>query len=271
MSAGKYLEVDPGIEIYYEDHGEGQPIIFIPGWTFTTEVFTQQVAHFSPHYRVIVMDPRSHGRSTVTPHRNNYETQGADLAKLIEALDLTDVVLVGWSFGCLANWAYVRQEGLEKLKAVVSIDLSPKPLSTDETDWTEGPLDEIAEFHNTYLFTPQGQRDFVTAYATEVMVQRDLQDDELTWIVEQSLRTPPYIAATYFATGMFCDYRDEAQRVAGNLPTLHVIAEHWADTAEPFIKALCPETQTAVLGGHLMFWEHAGKFNQLLEDFLSSK
>jgi len=152
----------------------------------------------------------------------------------------------------------------------VSIDLSPKTLSTSEDDWTEGPLDEIGEMFNAYLFSGEGHRGFVEAYATEVMVQRDLAPAELDWIIEQSTRTPTPYAALYFASGMFSDYRAEAQLVSQSMPSLHVIAEHWAELAEPFIKGLCPETKTAVLGGHMMFWEHAEKFNAILEEFLAS-
>jgi non-heme chloroperoxidase len=159
---GKFLEVEPGVEIYYEERGAGKPIIFIPGWTFSTEFFAHQLEHFSKAYRAIAIDPRSQGRSSKALHGNDYATHGKDLARLIQALDLKDVVLVGWSFGCLGSWAYVRQEGLQNLRAVVSIDLSPKPLCVNDQDWVEGPLDEIAEAYNTYLTSSQGQRDFVT-------------------------------------------------------------------------------------------------------------
>ena len=73
---GDYLEVAPGIEIYYE--GEGIPLILVPGWTFTTKVFDHQFAEFSGTHRVISFDPRSHGRSTVTLEGNNYATQAAE-------------------------------------------------------------------------------------------------------------------------------------------------------------------------------------------------
>jgi pimeloyl-ACP methyl ester carboxylesterase len=96
---GKYIEVEPGVELYYEDYGQGTPLLFVPGWTFTGEVFEHQVAHFAATHRVIVVDPRGQGRSSVTLHGNDYATHGADLAKLIKALELRDVVLVGWSFG----------------------------------------------------------------------------------------------------------------------------------------------------------------------------
>jgi len=267
---GKYIEVEPGVELYYEDHGQGTPLIFVPGWTFTGEVFEHQVAHFAATHRVIVVDHRGHGRSSVTLHGNDYATHGADLAKLIKALELRDVVLVGWSFGSLAAWSYVQQEGLGALKAMVGIDLSPKPLSTNADDWVEGPLDEIAGAYNTYLQSRQGQRDFVTYYADEVMVQRELSPAEMFWIVEQSLKTPPHVAAALFASGMFSNYLEAAGQVDAALPALTIIAEHWADTAVAFLGKHCPNTRTAVLGGHMMFWEYPAQFNQILEDFLAT-
>lgn len=265
---GSYVLVEPGVELYYEERGTGTPIIFIPGWTFTTEFFRSQLDHFSKDYRAIAIDPRSQGRSTKTVLGNDYATHGADLARLIRALDLHDVVLVGWSFGCLQSWAYIRQAGLDNVRAVVSVDLSPKPLCTDPNDWSEGPLDEIAGAYTTYLTSPQGQRDFVSYYATEVMVQRELTAAELFWILDQSQKTPHYIAASLFAAGMFSNYLDEARLVDQNRPALNIVAEHWAETARNFLYQHCRSTPLEVLGGHMMFWEHADRFNEILEGFL---
>ncbi len=267
---GKYIEVDPSVEIYYEERGTGSPIIFIPGWTFTTEVFSQQLEHFSQTHRVIVIDPRSHGRSTSTLQGNNYATHGTDLAKIIKSLELQNVVLIGWSFGCLTLWEYIRQAGIENIKATVCIDLSPKPLSTDEDDWIEGPLDEIGNAYNAYLQSPKGQRDFIEYYATEVMVPRDLNNDELLWIVAQSLNTPHHIAGNLFSSGMFSNYITETKQAAESIPTLYMIAEHWAETAQPFIQKYFPKTETEVMGGHMMFWEYPQKFNKRIDDFISS-
>lgn len=266
---GQYIEIEPGVEIYYEDKGTGSPILFIPGWTFTTEVYTHQMAYFSKTHRAITMDPRSHGHSTVTLHGNDYATHGTDLAKFIKALDLKDVVLVGWSFGCLDLWAYIREEGIENVKSVVCVDLSPKPLSINDGDWVEGPLDEIGEAYNVYLQSPKGQRDFVEYYATEIMIQRDLDEAELFWVIEQSLKTPYYIASNLFASGMFSNYMEEAKLVNEQLPALNVNAEHWAETAVSFTQKHFPNVKSAVLGGHMMFWEHSEKFNKILEDFLA--
>ncbi|HSV85803.1 MAG TPA: alpha/beta hydrolase [Levilinea sp.] len=267
---GNYIEVEPGVEIYYEDRGAGTPVVFVPGWTFTSEVFIHQMEHFSKTHRVVAFDPRSQGRSSITLHGNDYTTHAADLAKIFKVLDLQDVVLVGWSFGCLEAWGYIKQEGAKALRAMVSIDLSPKPLSVDPQDWVEGPLDEIAGAYNAYLRSRKGQRDFVTYYADEIMVQRQLTQEEMLWIVEQSLKTPPNIASALFASGMFANHMEEAKLVDESLPALSIIAEHWADTAIAFLHKHFPKTKTAVLGGHMMFWEYPEKFNTILGDFITS-
>lgn len=271
VSGGKYVEVDAGVELYVQDVGSGDPIVFIPGFTFTTEVFTHQVEHFSKTNRVIVIDPRSHGRSSITLQGNDYVTHGTDLAKVLDALELKNVTLAGWSFGCLTVWEYLKQNGYDNVKSLIFIDMSPKALSTNhEEDWVEGPLDDIGAIYNTYLRNPVGQREFIKAY-TSVMVQRDVTDDELNWLVEQSLKTPYYIAANLFASGMFADYREEARKASETVPTLTVVAEHWADKANAFTEKLSPKSTIEVLGGHLMFWEHSKKFNELVEQFLGEE
>ena len=141
---GKYIEVEPGVKCHYVDEGKGDPIVFIPGWTFTTEVYSNQMDYFSQTHRAIAIDMRSHGRSTVTVNGNNYETHGEDLIKIIEKLDLRNVVLVGWSAGCAALWEYFKREGINRLKGMIFIDLPVKLLSCNPEDWVEGPLDAIS-------------------------------------------------------------------------------------------------------------------------------
>ncbi|MGI2293726.1 alpha/beta fold hydrolase [Paenibacillus sp. GXUN7292] len=267
--AGQYIQMDSGVELFIQDIGSGEPILFIPGWTFTGEVFEHQLAHYSKTNRVIAVDPRSQGKSSIALHGNNYVTHGSDIGKLIKALQLDKVTMVGWSFGCLAVWEYIRQYGLDKVKAVVQIDLSPKPLSTNhEEDWVEGPLDDIAGAYSLYTQDAARQREFVEAYVTGVMIQREVEPQELNWLVSQSMNTPHYIAANLFASGMFSDYREEAKLASEAVPTLAIAAEHWGDTAKAFMNRIAPNTEVVIFGGHLMFWEHAEKFNQTLDQFL---
>jgi len=217
---------------------------------------------------VITFDPRSHGRSTVTSHGNDYATQGDDLYKLIDTLNLKDVIVAGWPTGCLTIWEYIKQHGTKNIRAAVCIDLSPKLLSDNKEDWVKGSSEELGEVHNSLLQSPQGHRDFVKMYATEVMVERDLADDELQWIVEQSLQTPYHIASKYFECAILSDYREEAKQMSEKLPSLYIIAKHWSETAVKYLSTHYPKIKTEVLGGHMMFWEHADAFNALVERFI---
>lgn len=264
-----YIEVEPGIELYVQETGTGDPIVLIPGFTFTTEVFSKQVRHFSKTHRTIVIDPRSHGRSTLTVHGNDYVTHGTDLKKVLKALKVENPTLVGWSFGCLTVWEYIRQFGTDDINSLILIDMPPKSLSLNqEKDWVEGPLDDLAAAYTNYLRHPQGQREFISAYAAGVMVQRELKKEELNWIVEQSLKTPYYIASNLFSSGLFSDYRSEATLSSESVPTLFIVAEHWGETASAYLNKLTPSASVKTLGGHLMFWEHSEKFNRMMEEFL---
>jgi pimeloyl-ACP methyl ester carboxylesterase len=93
-----YLKV-PGANIYYESHGEGKPpLVMVHGFTCSHEDWRFQVAHFSPSHRVLTPDLRGHGRSSLDdPSSCTIKNCAKDVKALLEALDLTGVVLVGHS------------------------------------------------------------------------------------------------------------------------------------------------------------------------------
>ena len=95
----KYVTVAPGVELHILEKGEGKPLVFIPGLTFSGEIFKNQLEYFSSEYRVIAIDPRGQGYSAKTVDGNDYLTHGRDVAGLIDALGLKDIVLIGWSTG----------------------------------------------------------------------------------------------------------------------------------------------------------------------------
>lgn len=264
-----YLQLEDGIEMHYSDMGSGDPLIFIPGLTFCGDIFDAQINYFSKNYRVIAIDPRSQGLSTKTLHGNDYLTHGRDLAKLIDALNLKKVVLVGWSTGNLDAWAYVQQFGTDRIKAVVTIDMSPLPMSANPDDWTEASIEELRFVFSQVLTSPGGTRAFFSDYTKEVMLQQSPAPEKLEAILDLSARTPYYICSALFANAVFSDFTETAKNISETVPSLMFIAEHWAAVAEPFMNVRFPGTKTVVMGGHLMFYEYPEQWNRVLEDFLS--
>ena len=268
MRNGAYFETEAGIEIYYEVTGEGDPLIFVPGWSFSTEVFDHQVAYFSRSYQVISFDPRGQGRSTITLEGTDYTTQSSDLARLISHLKLDKPVIIGWSYGCLSLWGLVRAQGTKNLKGMVFIDLPPVPIS-GKNEWVEMSLNDAAEFYQS-LTTSKGHRDRVTKYASNTMVQRDLSPDELDWIVGQSVKSPSWVAAAYCAAGMLSNYEHEARIVDKEIKTLFIVATDASDKAAAYLQTNLPNASVEYLGGHFMFWEFPDEFNDVLDGYLMS-
>lgn len=263
-----YVQVAPGVELFYREAGSGQPLVFIPGWTFSSAVFERQLSGLSDRYRVLAIDPRSQGRSTKTAEGNTYGVHGVDIGTFLQKMGLVDTVLIGWSTGCLESFATVRAHGVDRIKGFIGIDMSPKALSSVADDWVEGSIEEVAEVATNMLGTADGQKEFVEFYAAEVMVQRQLTPDELAWITSDSLQTPTWVAQSLWGSAMLSDYLKEAGELDAARPTHYILAEHWAETAQAFLKTTMPNTTTRVLGGHMMFWEHDEAFNTLVAEFV---
>ena len=268
----KIVTVAPGVQIHVWDAGaeDAPALVFIPGLTFSGEVFRHQLEHFHDRYRVVLVDPRGQGLSTKCPMGNDYQTHGADLIKVVEALGITKPTLVGWSCGNLEAWSYMERAGVESVAGIVCVDMSPLPHNEDPAAWTEGSPAELSEVMTKVLIDPESSRTFWDEYLREVMWEGPITPDEYDYFMDMGARTPYWVAHELFGDAILSDYRAVAQEAARKVPTLMFIAKHWAPIAEPWYNALCPETPTYVMGGHLMAAQYPDEFNARLEQFLET-
>src|SRR6266404_1031243 len=110
------------IEIYYEDHGSGSPVVLIHGWPLNGDAWEKQTATLlAAGHRVISYDRRGFGRSSKPGIGYNYDTFAADLDALLKALDLTGVSLVGHSMGSAEVTRYIGKYGTQRLQKAVLI------------------------------------------------------------------------------------------------------------------------------------------------------
>jgi non-heme chloroperoxidase len=115
-------ENSTSIELYYEDHGSGPPVVLIHGWPLNGDAWEKQTAALpAAGHRVIAYDRRGFGRSSKPAIGYNYDTFAADLDAVLCALDLTDVSLVGHSMGTGEITRYIGKFGTKRLRKAVLV------------------------------------------------------------------------------------------------------------------------------------------------------
>lgn len=154
-----------GTRIFYKDWGKGQPMLFSHGWPLTADAWDAQMAFFGAQgFRVIAHDRRSHGRSDQTWDGNDMDHYADDLAALIEALDLKDIILVGHSTGGGEVAHYVGRHGTARVAKVVFVGAVPPLMLKTEANpgglpievfdgIRKGTFDNRAQFYKD-LVTP---------------------------------------------------------------------------------------------------------------------
>jgi non-heme chloroperoxidase len=120
------ITTSDGATLFYKDEGSGPPILFSHGWPLSADAWDAQLLFFGRQgYRVVAHDRRSHGRSSQTWDGNHMDRYADDLAELIDALDLRELVLVGHSTGGGEVVRYVGRHGTDRVSKLVLLGAVP--------------------------------------------------------------------------------------------------------------------------------------------------
>jgi non-heme chloroperoxidase len=265
-----FIQLDDELTIHYQQAGQGDnTILLLPGWTMSTRVFERQLEYFaeSDQFRFISFDPRAHGLSSKTAAGHYYEQHGRDLHAFINALELDNIILGGWSFGCLATLAYINQFGAERLNGLLMLDGPPRAAAADnKCDWATYRYDDADGGQQFYtlgrLKDPEATNREFAAWMLE-----DKSAANIRWVLEITQQTPDYAAALLNATSIFLDYRDDLRALEGRIPLCYLMRADQGKMVAHWARENTPSAQVAAFGEHLMFWERAAEFNQLLTEF----
>jgi non-heme chloroperoxidase len=270
-------ENSAAVELYYEDHGAGQPVVLIHGYPLNGHSWERQTrALLAAGHRVITYDRRGFGQSSKVNEGYDYDTFAADLDVVLETLDLRDIVLVGFSMGTGELARYVSRHGHERVAKLaflaalepflVARDYNPEGVPQEVFDGIEA-----AARGDRYAWYTQFFADF---YNLEENLGRRISQQAVDASWNVAVSSAP--AAAYAVVSAWIeDFRAdvEAVRTSGKPALiLHGTADNILPidaTARRFRQAL-PDAQYVEIEGapHGLLWTHADEVNAALRTFL---
>jgi non-heme chloroperoxidase len=272
LTVGK--ENSGNIDLYYEDHGSGKPVVLIHGYPLSGASWERQVpVLLDAGHRVLTYDRRGFGKSSQPTVGYNYDTFAEDLHKLVTRLELHDFALVGFSMGGGEVARYLGKYGSKGVSKVVIISGVPPFLlkTPDNPEGVDGSVFEgikKAIAADRYAFFTDFFKNF---YNTDLLLGKRVS--------EQAVQASWNIGAGASATSSLAcvptwheDFRNDLSRV--DVPTLVVHGD-----ADRILPIAASGLRTAKLikgarllvvkdGPHCITWTHAEQVNDGLLEFL---
>lgn len=276
-----YVNVDQensgSIDLYYEDHGSGKPVVLLHGWPLSGRSWEKQVpVLLAAGYRVITYDRRGFGDSSKPTSGYNYDTLAEDLHRLVTKLDLHDAALVGFSMGGGEVARYLGSQGSERIrKAAFLAAIPPFLLKTSDNP---GGLDGSV-FDGIKAGVAADRLAFLTGffanfYNVDVLGGKRVSEQavQFSWNVAAGASPKGTLDCV---SAWLTDFRKDLACI--DVPTLVVHGD--SDRILP-IDVTGKRTHELVKGSRLVVieggphglnWTHADQVNRELLDFLGQK
>ena len=279
-------ENSAGIQIHYEDHGAGQPVVLIHGYPLSGRAWDRQVpALLQAGYRVITYDRRGFGASSQPATGYDYDTFAADLHALLEHLDLRDAVLAGHSMGTGEVTRYLarygsgdhrgRQLGHHRPRVAKGVLISPIPpyllQAPDNPDGVPQALfDGFAAAARAD--TPAWMKGFLDTFYNIDILRGTLVSDQ-AWQASWNLAVTASAAAAVACIATWTtDFRADLPEIDVPVLVIHGDADQVLplDKTSQRLPGLIKDMQLIVVEGgpHAIPWTHAAQVNTALLDFL---
>jgi pimeloyl-ACP methyl ester carboxylesterase len=263
------------IQIYYEDIGQGDPVVLIHGWPLNGRSWEKQVAVLvEAGYRVISYDRRGFGMSSKPSVGYYYDNFAADLNKLLIELDLNDVTLVGFSMGTGEVARYLGNFGSERIAKACMIGVIPPFLlkaGDNPTGVDLSVFDGIKQglVNDRFAYLTQFFQNF---YNLDRLLGSRISEEVVRWSWIAGTQASAIALLSCVDTWLE-DFRSDVEKI--DVPTLVIHGDQdrvlpIEATANLLVQKI-PNSRFVVLkeGPHGLLWTHADEVNQALLSFLT--
>jgi microsomal epoxide hydrolase len=237
-------------------------LVLIPGWTMAAEVWKEQIPYFSARgFRVIALDPRSHGLTTKTESGNTYQQHAADLHAFLQALTIEHSYLVGWGSGGSVLLDYISSPEALKPERMVFVEVSPAALKIEDYPG----IITMQQARKLVLALGENRAKGTDLYVRSLFKQRP-QEILVNDMIKASLKTPLSAALSLFFDLFTADRRPGLRHVP--VPSLIVTSSESQAIGE-YMKDRIPRSTLEVIegAGPAIFLDKPQAFNQILDSF----
>lgn len=271
------IENSGPIDVYYEDHGSGQPVVLIHGFPYGGSSWEKQIRPLlSAGYRTITYDRRGFGSSSQPGMGYDYDTFAGDLDVLLRELDLRDVILIGHSMGTGEVVRYLGSYGSQRVsRAVLLSPLAPFLLKTPDNPegvdqaLFDGFKQAVVKDRFAYL------TDFVKAFFNWDQNKNKRVSEEAFRAHWNVGARSSAIAMLYSIDAWLTDFRGDLPRI--DVPVLIIQGDK--DAVLPYEKTgkrlepMLPGSRLITLKNapHGIPWTHGDEVNQAIMEFISAK
>jgi non-heme chloroperoxidase len=262
------------IDLYYEDLGDGQPVVLIHGYPLNGHSWERQTkALLDAGYRVITYDRRGWGQSSQPTTGHDYDTYAADLNELLEQLEITDIVLAGFSMGTGEVTRYLGTYGSDRVqKAALFGAIPPFLLKTDDNpEGVDGSVFEgikEAAIKDRYVWFKQFFDDFNNV---DKLHPERISDQALQASFNVACMGSAYSSVACVDTWL-TDFRDDLPKIDVPVLVVHGTEDRilpYESTAARLPDLIDEVRVVPVEGGpHNIGWTHPEVLNPLFVAFL---
>jgi pimeloyl-ACP methyl ester carboxylesterase len=264
-----FCEVEPGVRLYYETFGSGEPLVFVHGGGMSHEFWEQQTYSFADSHQVVAYDLRGHGESDKPADGHEFERFVQDLEALIRHLDLGKVTLVCHAVGGYVGMLYALRNP-QQLSKLVLVSGSARFLGADEE---RGGFSN--EFWSDYR---QGlARDKIGATAqliARMFYYRDPGPEVRQTVLNIMMQWPLYALKLMGRDAEKINFEDRLHEIS--TPTLVIHGRYDRKqrfSGADFLSGKLPNGRLCVFeeSAHLPPLEEVERFNEVLLDFLNER